>query len=454
MSSLRAFFEQQGNATANSQPGTPESSAANGNGQKARVKSNFIPVSRTMNFSPDEKLEAVPKAVPPVTEPSDAISKPGKVERTLDVGEVKQVKDTFLPAKAVQVTPPSIPQSSASHDVKPQAEDAKSAATGKLEFQNLASKEENKKEEGHADHKILSTSDKSQPVISTRIPSIVKVAAASSSPKLSTTPKKPISASITPKSTPTPAIPKAVTPIPKSPPTPKRTPISAKSSPKEKTPLGPLSPTKSSSSRRSSSPFLVSPTGTKLTPQRGSGPAATSSSKIPTPRSQARYESTPKSLNQAPRSNPPTNVTPAPPQFGTSQTPAKTAPPSNELSPPPIKEAQFRPRSAHGNLTSPAGTRRIVSHPPRPATAASNKPSPNVTRSTSLRNPTRSKPLTSVHPPVPSVARAAGSLSPDHNDYSHLPAFMRPTQASSGKVVPKPASTGDKRRARAGSFKV
>jgi hypothetical protein len=105
-------------------------------------------------------------------------------------------------------------------------------------------------------------------------------------------------------------------------------------------------------------------------------------------------------------------------------------------------------------LTSAAGSRRIVSHPPRPSTSASNKSSPNVTRSMSLRNPSRTKPSASVHPPVPPVTRAAGSLSPEHKDYSHLPAFMRPTQASSGKVVPRPVSTGDQKRARAGSFKV
>lgn len=390
------------------------------------------------------------KAGPPFSKPTDEISEPVKAKSTLERENVKQEQEIPKTDEAVH-EPVSRP--SADDNLKPQASEAVPIGPDTLTSTDLGPKKK-KVEETPGDKKIVPTQDDTGPVMITKRSAIPKAIASSSSPKSAPTPKRPVT-SLTPKSTPTPKKPIELASTPKSPPTPKQTPTSAKPSPKVKISLGPLSPTKSTSSRRSSSPFLVSPTGAKVTPQRGSTPAATSTSRIPTPKSQARSESTPKSLNKASRSDPPTAVIPAtPPQAKASSTPVKRAPPANELSPPPIRDGQLRPRSAQGNLTSAPGSRRIVSHPPRPSTSASNKPSPNVTRTTSLRNPPRTKPPASVHPPVPPVARAAGSLSPEHKDYSHLPTFMRPTQASSGKVVPKPVSTGDQRRARAGSFKV
>jgi len=456
VSSLRAFFEQQGTGTGSSQAETPESPRLNGGAQKARVKSNFIPVSRAMSFSPTENVEAVSKAGPTASKPTDAISEPVKIESAQELEEAKKEK-SLEKGEAVREPPPNMPHSSADDHPKTPAPEPLSVESDTLVSTDLVA-EKNKKDGNPVANKVKTTSEDTQLGVSTTKSSITKTGTSSLSPQPAATPKKP-AVSVTPKPTPTPARRNEAAFTPKSPRTPKQTPTTAKPSPKEKKLVGPLSPTKSTSSRRSSSPFLPSPTGTKVASQRGSTPSAIStSSKIPTPKSQTRSESTPKSLNKVPRLNPPTNATTptAPPQANVSQTPAKTTPhatPVNELSPPPIREGQLRPRSAQGSLHA-GESRRIVSHPPRPSTSASNKPSPSVNRSASLRIPSRAKASASILPPVPPVARAAGSLSPEHKDYSHLPTFMRPTQASSGKVVPKPVSTGDQKRARAGSFKV
>lgn len=280
------------------------------------------------------------------------------------------------------------------------------------------------------------------------------------SPQKPITPKQP-EPPATPKSVPTP---KKTTPlpsptakpaqkqtpdrssVPKSPPTPRKTPTPVKSSPMQKKTVGPLSPTKSVSSRRSSSPFLYSPVaGSKLTPQKDS-PAATKPAPKTSPAAAVRKEATPKSLTATSKTAPRASVSPVPrPIVKTSPVPTK---PRTSTTPP--AQTKTRPMSALGNTNSP---RRFVSQPPpRPSTSSSNKSSPRLNRSSSLHNLPKVKAIPSECPPVPPVPHIAASTTSDQ-DYSHLPAFMRPTQASSGKVVARPMSSMDKRRL-SGSFKI
>ena len=111
----------------------------------------------------------------------------------------------------------------------------------------------------------------------------------------------------------------------------------------------------------------------------------------------------------------------------------------------PPAQGKTRPTSALSHSGSPASSRRFVSQPPPgPSTSSSAKRSPRLNRSTSLHNLPKSRTVTTEHVPVPPIPRAAGSTISEQ-DYSHLPAFMRPTQASSGKVVVKPTSSTDKK---------
>ena len=253
------------------------------------------------------------------------------------------------------------------------------------------------------------------------------------SPRVISTPKRPTELAWTPKS----------------PPTPKETPpsSSAKASPpRQKKTVGPLSPAKSTSTRRSSSPFLPSPTGfSKSTPKKDT-PAAN----VPGAQSRDRKVSTPKTLTAPVKSTPKSAAQPTPKPI----TKVSPAPKTRGVTPKPTASTPLaaRPRSAQSEVATPSPSRRIVSHPPRPSTAASNKPSPKVHRTASMQSLPR-KPVKSEQPPVPPLPHVVPSSSTSDMDYSHLPAFMRPTQASSAKVVPRPTSAMEK-RSHSGSFKV
>lgn len=232
----------------------------------------------------------------------------------------------------------------------------------------------------------------------------------------------------------------------KTPPVQKTTPKQIKT-PSQRKSIGPLSPAASTSTRRSSSPFMNSPTKSvvKMTPKRDAVAASGSSRTAPiTPVSapQSRIGSLPKSAS-ATKANPRSSLTPKITKASQgSPLPKQHATPtaSKEVSTPLFRETKTRPRSALGE-SSPSA-RRVVSHPPRPSTSASNKPPQSLNRSTSLRSLPRGK-RSSDHaavPPVPAVVPQPKATIIPSLDYSHLPAFMRPTQASQNKVVSRRVS--------------
>jgi hypothetical protein len=148
-----------------------------------------------------------------------------------------------------------------------------------------------------------------------------------------------------------------------------------------------------------------------------------------------RRVSTPKSITTPVK----TAMLPNKPVVKVSPAPKKAAATPKTSTPTP-RGPSSRPRSAQSDVATPSPSRRIVSHPPRPATAAS-KPSPKLNRAISMQHLPR-KPK-SDHPPVPAIPE---------QDYSRLPTFMRPTQASSAKVVARPSSAMEKRSV-SGGFK-
>jgi len=213
---------------------------------------------------------------------------------------------------------------------------------------------------------------------------------------------------------------------------PKTSPQVAAIMPSQKKTVGPLSPTKSISSRRSSSPFLPSPTGPfKFTPQKTTQTATKSTPKAGPSSVQ---KSTPKIVKPTPTTTPRTltsstskagkNVSPAPPKASPSISATKTT--------------TARPRSALDHATTPVSRRLASQTPIRPSTSASKHSPGSLNRSISLRNLPKVKSTATDSPPVPRIPRTSQSPS---QDYSHLPAFMRPTAASSAKVVTRPTSS-------------
>ena len=432
---MRAFFEQQNNNATSTPPGNkregPTSTAGNGVTPITRVRSNFIPVGPTPT-SMSQKGELPIKVGPAAMVTAEKITekKPTVLESAKKVEDIPIVKRT-------DKSPP--PTASV-------AEPGKDAKLTEVKLNGAEPKNASKtttKSGSVPTSIIVSPPIKSDSPVSPQQPSTPKQAEPPATPKSVPTPKKTI-----PPPSPKAASTQKQTPdrssVPKSPPTPRKTPTPVKSSPTQKKSVGPLSPTKSTSSRRSSSPFLYSPVGvSKLTPQKNS-PTATKPASKASHVGPVRKESTPKSLTATSKPAPRTSVSPvSKPIVKTSPAPTK---PRTTATPP--TQAKTRPRSALGNTNSP---RRFVSQPPT-STSSLNKPSPRLNRSTSLHNLPKTKTMPSEHPPVPPVPRVAASVTSDQ-DYSHLPAFMRPTQASSGKVVARPTSSMEK-RSRSGSFKI
>ena len=455
VSSLRAFFEQQNNATTPTPPGDryEGSSIPAGNGAtpKPRVRSNFIPVGQTLS-STTPKVEPLIMARPanvatPEETAQENLSNAKSLKKIENFPVVNELKEPVVkePKKPVVKEPKkSLPTAA---DVAETKEEVDQTFT---EIKVNGSEQSDDLKPTAKTGIVPTNSTVSQPKkpetqLSPRQSSTPKQTELSASPKLAPTPKKVIPAPVakvisTPKQTSHPS------PVPKSPPTPRKTPTPAKSSPAQKKTIGPLSPTKSTSSRRSSSPFLVSPTGvSKLTPQKES-PVIKLPSKASPSNTLARSVSTPKSVTApvkpAPRASISTTVKPAVKGFPTPPAKART---SEKVSSSPAHAT--RPKSALSNISTPP-SRRLVSQPP----ASSNKPSPRLNRSASLHNLPRTKSVPPERPPVPPVPRATATPGSEQ-DYSHLPTFMRPTQASSGKVVARPVSSMEK-RSRSGSFKI
>ena len=412
----------------------------NGAAGKPRVKSNFISVGTTSNFSSlQQKVAPFVRASP--LDPSPVESAKEEGPKTVEVSN----KPAKTPEPEVQKKEPVTATPAVQ---EPIAEDR---AKTSPDINVNGSK-------GTAETRLPPTITKDAETIAAPAEKLPFKPETAVSPAESSTPKK-IPVLATPQSTPTPK--KTIAPLApefphatkvpadipsaiKTPPTKTTTP--ARSSPTPKKLLGPISPTKSvTSTRRSSSPFLVSPPGiSKSTPQKES-PKATKTTRSSLSNTTSRRESTPKS--SIPLAKP---ITPKQTSTSTTKPVVKVSPSATKsLSTPRAPpQALTRPRSALSNLTPPSSSRRIVSQPPRPSTSASNKPSPRLNRASSLHNLPKEK--TDV-PPVPTMPRAAVTMG-DGQDYSHLPTFMRPTQASSAKVVARPGSVMEK-RSRTGEFR-
>ena len=398
-----------------------------GNGFKTRVRSNFIPVGKPgegTQSKPEEPSEdkagdsIVSKQVDEAPKKEDVPA----VKKEDNTGECKSIKSIDLPVvektngstELARLTPQGIPKPPNSKDnAKPAApiEPVKAgpAAQTPTAQTTVASVKE---------PKPVSTPPKQPPRTPTQ-PAAHKTSPAKAvtpSPKVVSTPKRPAE----------------LTRTPKSPPTPKQTPPSTHpSNTQQRKSIGPLSPAKSSTSR-SSSPFLPSPTRySRPAPKKETPIGKTAPNVSP---STDRKVSTPKSVSAPAKTvittKPIVKVSPAPKKVGA--TPKTTTPTPRGPS--------MRPRSAQSDVATPSPSRRIVSHPPRPATATS-RPSPKLNRATSMQHLPR-KPKAD-HPPVPAIPE---------QDYSHLPTFMRPTQASSAKVVARPSSAMEK-RAVSGNFR-
>ena len=406
-----------------------------------RVRSNFIPVGKpAAGTGTEPKLEGRSEWTPPESIIPKSVNEPPKKE---DVPAIK---------KAVPVT-------EAEESEKPILIPVVLKTRGSEGSQN------------HVAHETSNGSSKSdkpeQPVepVKAEKPDESPVATVKQSKPVSIPkpPKTPIAKAAPPKTPPTkivapsprvistPKRPGELARTPKSPVTPKETPpsSSAKASPpRQKKPIGPLSPAKSTSTRRSSSPFLPSPTGFSRSTPKKDTPAANAAGtgtqstdrKVSTPKTiTAPVKVTPKSTAQS-TPKPIVKVSPAPKTRGVTPKPTAHTP------------SPARPRSAQSEVATPSPSRRIVSHPPRPSTATSNKTSPKVHRAASMQSLPR-KPVKSEQPPVPPLPNTVLSSSISDKDYSHLPAFMRPTQASSAKIVARTAS-GMEKRSHSGSFKV
>src|SRR5271157_4616554 len=107
VSSLRAFFEQQNNATPTTPSGDKNGSSSNpvGNGviPKARVRSNFIPVGQTSSLTMP-KIEPVIKNGP--AEVASTEEKPQ--EKLLNVEPLKKPEDVPVVVKDLKKASPAV----------------------------------------------------------------------------------------------------------------------------------------------------------------------------------------------------------------------------------------------------------------------------------------------------------------------------------------------------------
>ena len=450
VSSLRAFFEQQGNGAGNTPTEKNESANGNGAAGKPRVKSSFISVGTASNFSSlQQKVAPFVRASPLDPAPVETVRK--EAPQAVDVPkDLPKSSEPEVPEKEEETkTTPALQELSAKEERKPSPErrvNGSKAISDKEEIPSITKEKESiaAPAEPPAPRQTPKQALKPERTVSPPEPSTPKKIPVLATPKTTPTSKKPVAPQSTqiPRPTKTPL---ETAPAAKTPPT--KTTAPAKSSPTPKNVLGPNSPTKSvTSTRRSSSPFLVTPPGlSKSAPQKDS-PKTAKTTRSSLSNTKSRRESTPKS------SIPPAKPT-TPLQTSTSSSkpfvkvsPSAIKPLSTPRAPP---HALMRPRSAQSNLSPPSSSRRFVSQPPRPATSASHKSSPRLNRASSLHNLPKTK--TDV-PPVPTMPRPAVTTG-DGQDYSHLPTFMRPTQASSAKVVARPGSAMEK-HSRTGEFRV
>ena len=406
-----------------------------------RVRSNFIPVGKpAADAGTQPKLEGHSESTPPESIVSKSVNESPKKEEV--PASKKDVPVTEAEETQRPILIPMLLKARGSEGSRKQVAHETSNGSSKSDKPEQPVEPVNPKKPAESP---VATVKESKPVSIPKTPQtpIAKAAPQKTPPTKTVTPSPRVISS--------PKRPAELARTPKSPPTPKATPLSSSakvSPPRQKQPIGPLSPAKSSSTRRSSSPFLPSPTGfSRSTPMKNT-PAANvaktgtqaSDRKVSTPKTTtAPVKVTPKS---AARSTPKPIVKVSPAPKTRSVTPKTTG-----LTPSP-----GRPRSAQSEVATPSPSRRIVSHPPRPSTATSNKSSPKVHRAASMQSLPR-KPVKSEQPPMPPLPYTVLSSSISDKDYSHLPAFMRPTQASSAKIVARTAS-GMEKRSHSGSFKV
>jgi len=461
VSSLRAFFEQQNATGSSSQSYDKNDSSGSVTGvAKSKIRSNFIPVEKTLNLEPTQRSADATSSHDPTgpTDPTDPTDVTGAAEQPV---KSENGADSFAE----------------------QTED-KVDATPTEEGSGNSVDQANLHVTGDASAASLTTGDQGnvgQPTQESDDPAQFNIGNATSSnldPLVSPTPStsKPIATSprtpnkVTDRTTSetsslvsSKGI-KKVTESKVASTTPIRTPPSQQTSPlqhksQERKSAIQSSPAASTSTRRSSSPFMRSPTKpiSKAPALQKEPKSATPKVAVhaPAPTPHARVGlfpetsygalKTPRSveiatITKVKRGSPLTN------QPSLRHSGASATQPLAHRTPP----KTTRPRSALGD-SSPSSSRRAVSNPPRPATSTSNRPSQTtVARSISLKN----VPLGKDQPDLPRKEEA--SIIPGQ-DYSHLPTFMRPTQASSSKAVPRSIGASreaDGRKHKSGSFKV
>jgi hypothetical protein len=427
---LLAFFEQQGNATTNIGTDKRPNVTLFGTPGTTRVRSSFISVGKgpTPTAAAQDQSD---QSVKP-----NAIAEPAQETENQKSQDAEDLNQTKIPVKDetkenAQPETAHVPQIEA-----PVEEEPKPLATeGKSTDPNL-----------YIEATIADVSINDTALTTTLNEAEVPISPASSTPekppaatrrKSDVGPRKSIPA-LSPRTPPSPKRLMTTSPGIKSPPTPRKTPPQVKlSPPPKKAILGPLSPTQSISSRRSSSPFLVSPIGkSTFSPQKDS---------LPNPDVKSSPHSSPLRRESTPKSPPSTvkNKQRISPRNAKSTPKASPAPNKPSLSATPGNKDQkvLRPSSSLSSSSTPTTSRRVASQPQRPSTSASVK-LPRLNRSASLHNLPRVKVTTLDAPPVPPIPRKR--VDPPE-DYGHLPAFMRPTQASAAKTVARSSSSMEKR---------
>jgi hypothetical protein len=238
-----------------------------------------------------------------------------------------------------------------------------------------------------------------------------------------------------------------ISPLPnRTPPSQRALPSQIRTPPQQRKSGPPRTPGTSTSARASTSPSQHSHTkadSKATTPKSERATISRATPHTPTPVSQPRVGSIPKttSASKTPQVGNSAQITKASP--GSPLSNRATRIPSistatRKLSTPPVQKftGKPRPRSALGEI-SPSSNRRIVSNPPRPASSASHTTSPRGNRNSAPHNVARGgrdRQGTDAQ-----LREGKGTIIPS-SDYSHLPTFMRPTQASSSKAVSRPVT--------------